>query len=63
MRAFPSFSVAATILALLFCQFTPSSSSCQVETETLCVNQVNEDGFGDLNNQYAWSMATFKGSV
>ena len=36
---------------------------CEVETETLCVNQVNEDGFGDPNNQYAWAMTTFKGEL
>jgi len=27
---------------------------------TIVVRQVNEDGFGDSTNKYAWSMATFK---
>ena len=40
-----------------------NSSSCQVITDTLCVNQINEDGFGDLHNQYAFSMEVFKGSL
>ncbi|MCP4135760.1 MAG: hypothetical protein GY754_32630 [bacterium] len=33
------------------------------ETETLSLQQVNEDGFGKTSNQYAWAMETFKGSV
>eukprot|EP01084_Bolivina_argentea_P259446 437763_1 len=32
-----------------------------IKTETLLVTQVNKDGFGDINNQYAFSMESFKG--
>eukprot|EP00923_Selenidium_pygospionis_P048760 GHVN01083790.1.p1 GENE.GHVN01083790.1~~GHVN01083790.1.p1 ORF type:complete len:404 (+),score=6.49 GHVN01083790.1:134-1345(+) len=28
-----------------------------------CLQQVNEDGFGDSMNKYTWSMATFKGGL
>ena len=32
-------------------------------TETLDVRQVNEDGFGDTTNRYAWAMTEFKGKL
>lgn len=38
-------------------------SFCQIETPTLCVNQSNIQGFGDLSNQYAFATEIFKSSV
>ena len=38
-------------------------SSDIIETETLIVKTINDPGFGDLTNQYAWSMETFKDAV
>jgi len=38
-------------------------SSCQVTTDTLCVNQVIDEGFGNITNRYAWAIQTFKGAV
>ncbi|MCP3944050.1 MAG: hypothetical protein GY710_21580 [Desulfobacteraceae bacterium] len=53
------------VLLLLVGVFAFSSASYAnpVPTQTLSVNQVNEDGFGDSTNQYAWSMESFKGSL
>eukprot|EP01083_Nonionella_stella_P017175 48022_1 len=36
---------------------------CEFITSTLCVNQINEEGFGVFTNQYAFSMETFKDKV
>ena len=38
-------------------------SSCEVTTDTLCVNQVTAQGFGDITNRYAFAMQTFQGAV
>jgi len=40
-----------------------NDSDAVVTTPNLSVRQVNEPGFGDLANQYSFSMASFKGHV
>eukprot|EP01084_Bolivina_argentea_P013916 26052_1 len=40
-----------------------TSSECEINSDTLCVNQANSMGFGDPSNQYAFAMAEFKGSL
>eukprot|EP01084_Bolivina_argentea_P202246 345605_1 len=40
-----------------------NATKCEFTTPTLCVNQINQEGFGDFENQYAFSMATFKNKV
>ena len=41
----------------------PTDQSDAIETGTLRVSQVNEDGFGDPSNNYAWAMEPFKGAL
>eukprot|EP01084_Bolivina_argentea_P284333 487278_1 len=40
-----------------------NATKCEFTTPTLCVNQINEEGFGVFTNQYAFSMETFKDKV
>ena len=44
---------------------TAVQSFCEVKSPTLCINQVTEpsQGFGDLTNQYAFAMQTFKNDI
>eukprot|EP01084_Bolivina_argentea_P284331 487270_1 len=43
--------------------YANAQKTCEFITSTLCVNQINEEGFGVFTNQYAFSMETFKDKV
>merc|ERR1711971_130494 len=51
------------ILTASLLTFNLRAEDAPVLTETLSVVQVNEDGFGDINNQYAFAMEPFKGDL
>lgn len=53
--------VIALILSLFFLLALTTLSACQPDSG--CFTQVNDSGFGDDRNHYAWSMAAFNGHL
>eukprot|EP01084_Bolivina_argentea_P127849 226071_1 len=50
--------------AVIFTICVHTQPQCEVETETLCINEITgADGFGVIQNRYAFAMQVFKGDV
>lgn len=62
-RSLKILSITLVMAGFLFYQLSPANALQWLGVGKRAFEQINEDGFGDRHNSYAWSMEWFKGKL